>query len=185
MNIMPSAAGHLGGAVYVKNKLNIKSNDFLIGALLPDVLNMDKKKSHYKIQGTYYLIPDLEYYKNSFDLKNPLNLGYFYHLYMDYYFLEDYLENNTTRRDVFDSKEIYKDYDILNKKILDYFNVDVDELISIIKDYKSDELNYSKLKTNLDCLKYELSGDLAVLDENKFISFIESVSNKFIEDMTN
>jgi hypothetical protein len=104
---------------------------------------------------------------------------------MDYYFLEDYLENNTTRRDVFDSKEIYKDYDILNKKILDYFNVDVDELISIIKDYKSDELNYSKLKTNLDCLKYELSGDLIILDEKKFISFIESVSNKFIEDMTN
>ena len=180
---MPSAAAHLGGANYINQKLNLNSDEFLIGAILPDIIDMDKTKSHYKIQGTYYLVPDLEYYSKHNDLSNMLNLGYYFHLYLDYYFLEDYLEYNTKRRDVFDSKDIYKDYDILNKKINDYFNLDVKHITKLLSEYDDGNINKKKLDTNIRCINCDLKGDLIILDEKKFIKFIKVTSDKFIEDM--
>ena len=60
---MPSAAAHIASANIVKNKLNIKDDMFFVGALLPDVLEIDKKESHFKEQGSFFLVPRLNYYK--------------------------------------------------------------------------------------------------------------------------
>ena len=61
------------------------------------------------------MIPDLEYYKSHFDLSDPLYFGYYFHLYLDYYYLEDYLENNQKGIDVFAGPTLYHDYDIYDK----------------------------------------------------------------------
>ena len=79
---MPSAAAHIAAAHIVKNKLHIDDDSFYVGAILPDILDMDKRVSHYKKQGSFYLVPRLEYYKDNHDLTNMENLGYYLHLYL-------------------------------------------------------------------------------------------------------
>ena len=180
---MPSAAAHIGGATYVNKKLKLNSDDFLIGALLPDIYNIDKKISHYKIDGTTFLIPDLDYYKKHNDLSNMKNLGYYYHLYLDYCFDEHYLLTITERKDVFSSGDIYKDYDALSKKVVDYFGVDVDHVCEIFDKYKDDMVDKEKVDLNMRCLSCDKSGDLIILDEKGFIKFIKDTSDKFIKDI--
>ena len=180
---MPSAAAHLGGANYINKKLQLNSDDFMIGALLPDLYKIDKKESHYKIDGSDYLIPDLDYYKKHNDLSDMKNLGYYYHLYLDYYFDEHYLKTITTRKDVFSSGDMYKDYDILSKKVVDYFGLDVDHVNDIFSKYKDDMVDNEKVDLNMRCLSCDKSGDLIILDEKGFIKFIKDTADKFIEDI--
>ena len=180
---MPSAAAHIASANIVKNKLNIKDDMFFVGALLPDVLEMDKKESHFKEQGSFFLVPRLNYYKETHDLNNPMNLGYYLHLYLDYYFLEDYLKNNNPGVDVFEEKIIYKDYDILNKKILDRFNVDKDKIIELLNNNIVEGESSKRLSKNIECLNKDEAGDIKVLKDPLFIDFIEKTSLMFIEEL--
>ena len=180
---MPSAAAHIAAAHIVKNKLHIDDDSFYVGAILPDILDMDKRVSHYKKQGSFYLVPRLEYYKDNHDLTNTENLGYYLHLYLDYYFLEDYLKNNVPNIDVFSNNIIYKDYDILSNKILSRFNVDKNSVISILEKVNEPNISEKKLSYNIKCLKMKNEGDLKILNENLFLDFIEKTSLMFIEDL--
>ena len=58
---MPSVAAHMVVAKLISDKLNIEDPDFIKGNLLPDIL--DKELSHHKKQGKYYLIPDIQFFK--------------------------------------------------------------------------------------------------------------------------
>ena len=180
---MPSASAHIAAAKIVKDKLNIKDDNFYIGALLPDILDMDKRVSHFKKQGSFFLVPKLDEYKNTHDLKDMTNLGYYLHLYIDYYFLEDYLFNNNPNIDVFNSNLIYKDYDILNKKVLDRFNVDKDEIIKILESIKDDKVSQRKLNNNIECLNKDKDGELILLKEKLFLDFIEKYSIQFVKEL--
>ena len=105
-DIMPNMSSHMAVAKRVSEILDINDKDFIIGNILPDLYN-DKKKSHYKIMGDFYLIPDIDYYIKNFDLNSNLNLGYLTHLLLDKYYLEDYLEKKIPGVDVFDDDIIY------------------------------------------------------------------------------
>ena len=88
---MPNISSHMIVAKLVSEKLHINDSDFLKGNLLPDVVN--NSNSHHKIPGKYYIIPDTEFFKQKLNLKNKLELGYFTHLLLDKYFLEEYIPN--------------------------------------------------------------------------------------------
>jgi len=180
---MPSAAAHIAAAHIVKNKLNIDDDSFYVGAILPDILDMDKRVSHFKKQGSFFLVPKLDYYRENHDLTNMENLGYYLHLYLDYYFLEDYLKNNIPNVDVFSNNIIYKDYDILSDKILSRFNVDKDYVTSILEKVNNPKISEKKLSLNIKCLKMKNEGELLLLNENLFLDFIEKASLMFIEDL--
>ena len=176
---MPNMSGHMAIAKRVSDILNIKDKNFYIGNLLPD-LYLDKKKSHYKIQGTKYLIPDIDYVKNNLDLKNIKNLGYLCHLLLDKYYLEEYLKD--IEENVFESDKLYKDYDILNKDIVKYFNLDVDYILDSLK-YIDDDIEESKLETNITCLKKNEFGETYYLDKDKFIKFLDDISCRIAKEV--
>lgn len=176
---MPNMSGHMAIAKQVSEILNINNDDFYRGNLLPD-LYIDKVKSHYKIQGKKYLIPDISRVKKELDLTNMENLGYLTHLLLDKYYLEEYLID--IKDDVFKNKAIYKDYDILNKDIVEYFKIDVPYLESILHDFNHNISN-DKLEVNLKCLMERLDGTTKYLEKDKFISFLEKTAARIAKEI--
>lgn len=105
---------------YIRKHGNIKNhNEFLLGAIKPDLYE-DKKVSHYGIKTSK---PNLKRYLDENTLDSDLNKGYLLHLVTDYLFYNKYLE--------FFSKDIYNDYDVTNKELIDKYNVTI---LDIIKD---------------------------------------------------
>lgn len=179
---MPNVSAHIGCALKVKDKLKINDDRFIYGALLPDILDMDKRKSHYKKRGTFFLVPDLDYYKNNFDLSNPLYLGYFFHLYLDYYYLEEYLEKNVKGIDVFSDQLLYKDYDIINKDLVKHFHIDVDKVESILRNNTNKDVSERKLNNNINCLRLDEDGKMVYLNSKLFVDFLDKQIDNFIRD---
>ncbi len=177
---MPNMSGHMAIAKRVGEALNINDKEFYIGNLLPD-LYIDKSKSHYKIQGKKYLIPDIDLYIKEHDLTNKLNLGYLCHLLLDKYYLEDYLMD--INENVFQNKQLYKDYDILNKDIVEYFKLDVDYLTNILSKIDIEDIEQSKLELNLKCLKIKEDGTTYYLPKDKFIKFLDETSKIIMKEV--
>ena len=107
---MPNISAHMVIAKLVSEKLNITSDDYIRGNLLPDII--DKEDSHHKIQSKMYLIPNIDYFIKELDLTKDINIGYLTHLMLDKYYLI-YLENKYPNNIVFDNG-IYIDYDYIN-----------------------------------------------------------------------
>ena len=127
---MPNISGHMAVAKRVSEILGIDSDDFYRGNLLPDLYE-DKIKSHYKVKGELFYIPDIEEAKKNLNLKDLNDLGVLSHLLLDKYYFGEYLKDNSFFRD----KSIYKDYDIINKDIVNYFDLDVERIINSFKHY--------------------------------------------------
>ena len=176
---MPNMSSHMAIAKKVSEILDFNSDDFYIGNLLPD-LYTDKTKSHYKIEGKKYLIPNIEYVKKTMDLKSMKNLGYLSHLLLDKYYLEDFLIE--IKEDVFKGDTLYNDYDILNKDIVEYFSLDVENLTKILFNI-NDDISNDKLKYNLMCLTKNIKGKTAYLDKEKFIIFLDETSYKIASEL--
>ena len=171
---MPNMSSHMSIAKRVSDLLNIKDKDFIIGNLLPD-LEENKRESHYKIQGKQYLIPDIEYVKNNLDLTDMKNLGILTHLLLDKYYLEEYLYSNCPNDNVFEGISLYKDYDILNKDIVKYFDLDVDYLKEVLLEIDTPKYQ-DKLMNNINCLYHIENGETTYLDKDDFIKFLDNTS---------
>ena len=176
---MPSMSAHMSIAKRVSDKLNINDSNFIKGNLLPDLYD-NKQKSHYKIKGKKYMIPNIDEVINIFDLKDKTYLGYLTHLLLDKYYLEEYLMNIDI--DVFKDGNIYDDYDILNKDIIKHFDLDINYIEECIKEFPN-KINNNKLLYNIECLNKNVDGDLKILDRESFISFLEKSSNKIVNDL--
>ncbi len=167
-------------AKLISESLNIKSNDFIKGNLLPDIVN--HPNSHHKIEGKYYLIPDMDFFKQKLDLNDKLQLGYFTHLLLDKYFLEEYILDNVTDLKIFENKMIYKDYDVTNYGLIKKFNLDVASLKEILKDIHLD-IDQEKLAKNLECLAKQEIGETKYLNFEKFSSFLYSIAQRISEEI--
>ena len=183
MRLMPNISSHMSVAKRVGELLNINDDNFIIGNLLPD-LEEDKVKSHYKIRGKFYLIPNIDYIVNHLELDNPLNIGIFTHLLLDKYYLEEYLYEKVPNVDVFKNKLIYRDYDILNKDIVNYFDLDIDYLKNTLSKIKNEKYK-NKLINNIDYLSLNKSGETTYLNKDEFIKFLSDISIKISEDLKN
>ncbi len=175
---MPSIACHMIVAKLVSEKLNIKSDDYIIGNLLPDIAK-SKEESHKKVQGNYFLVPDIKYFKETLDLKNKTDLGILTHLLLDKHFLEEFMPHNNK---LFEDKTIYKEYDLLNYKLIKKFNLDVDYLVKILSNFNSN-IDKDKLKLNLNCLTNKETGNTVYLKLDEVSNFLFEVSDKICEEI--
>ncbi|MBR1386127.1 MAG: hypothetical protein IJ568_04805 [Bacilli bacterium] len=178
---MPNISSHMAVAKKVSELLKINSEDFYKGNLIPD-LYRNKFKSHFKTAGERYLIPDIVVVKNNLNLNNMKDLGKFVHLMLDYYYLEDYLDE--INDNVFINDNIYNDYDIINDLIIKKFNINISYLENILLSI-DDDIDRDLLFYNLECLKKNKNGVLKYLEEKKFLSFLENVSYKICDDIKN
>ena len=117
---MPGYVIHLSVAEeYLRKQTKIKENydEFIEGVIYPDSVN-DKSLTHYGKSSSY---SNLYNFLKERELKNSFNRGYFLHLLTDYLFYNKYID--------FFSKDIYNDYDILNRQLIDKYNVTLPEKI--------------------------------------------------------
>lgn len=94
---MPGILYHLSFAeeVYrnIETVIPLDKTSFMAGNLIPD-LAVDKKNSHYRVDASVkgFFVPDLELVKNDLlSVQDPIKFGMFCHLYLDYYFIEEFL----------------------------------------------------------------------------------------------
>lgn len=177
---MPSIAAHMAIAKLVSKKLGIKDPNFIRGNLLPDITI--SKNSHHKIQGKYYMIPDINYFKSVLNLDNCLELGYFVHLLLDKYFLEDYALNNFSNLDVFINKIVYNEYDMINYEIVKYFNLDVPYLKDILSEFNV-PINREILNKNLNSLSLTNCFKTKYLNSDDFIKFLCYIADIISEEI--
>lgn len=175
---MPSIASHMVVAKLVSEKLNINDIDFIKGNLLPDIVN--NFQSHHKIQGKYYLIPDIDFFKQKLNLNKKLELGYFTHLLLDKYFLEEYIPYNVNNLKTYEN--IYKEYDAINYRLVKKFNLDVLYLQKILSEINED-IDSEKLTKNLECLSNKEIGETKYLNFEDFSSFLYNIAQKISEEV--
>lgn len=94
---MPGILYHLSFAEEVYRKLApvmpLDKVSFMAGNLIPD-LATDKKQSHYRKKASVdgFFVPEMELVKRDlFVPEDSVKFGMFCHLYLDYYFIEEFL----------------------------------------------------------------------------------------------
>lgn len=94
---MPGILYHLSFAEEVYRKLApvmpLDKVSFMAGNLIPD-LATDKKQSHYRKKASVdgFFVPEMEQVKRDlFVPEDSVKFGMFCHLYLDYYFIEEFL----------------------------------------------------------------------------------------------
>lgn len=139
---------------YLKKHNNIKENydEFIEGVIYPDSVT-DKSLTHYGSKSSKVI---LKAFLKENKLESSYQKGYFLHLVTDYLFYNKYL-------DIF-TKDIYDDYDILNKFLIEKYNVKIPSKVE-------DKIFYKEGKTKL--LTKELS--------EKVIDEISELDLKIIE----
>ena len=177
---MPSITPHMIVATEVAKILNINSEDFIRGNLLPDII--DIKNSHHKIESDVYMVPDIDYFLRTLDLTNDLDIGYLTHLLLDKHYLEDYLKKLYPNKNIFLDKKIYNDYDILNHSLVNNFNLDVEYIEKALMKYNC-KIKEKKLEYNINCLKNNISGKTYYLNINSFSKFLKEVSKTISEEL--
>ena len=129
-----------------KHPEDIKNyNEFIGGIIFPDGVS-DKSITHYGYKSSKV---NLKSFLEQNEINNDHNKGYFLHLITDYIFYNKFL--------TYFSKDIYKDYDILNETLQKKFNVKIPNKVK-------EKVFYKKGKTK-------------ILELEKVIEFINEVSN--------
>ncbi len=176
---MPNISAHMAVAKKVGEILNINDDEYIFGNLLPD-LYTNKRESHFKKRGKIYMIPNIDYYIETHDISNKLNLGYLVHLLLDKYYLEDYLAVKFPNAYVFDNNIIYNDYDVLNKDIIKAFDLDVAYIENILTNHDGD-FDKQKLALNIKCLHFNVEKETIFLKKEEFIKFLNDVSQRIVD----
>ena len=177
---MPNISAHMIVAVEVAKRLNINSDEFIKGNLLPDII--DIKNSHHKIESDVYMVPDIDYFLQNLDFSKDLNIGYLTHLLLDKHYLSDYLGSLYPNTNIFLDGTIYKDYDYLNFLLVDRYGLNIDKLENILSQYDCKILE-EKLKYNIECLKQKKAGKTKYLNFESFASFLLEISDTISKEL--
>ncbi len=177
---MPNISAHMIVAKEVAKRLNINSDEFIKGNLLPDIIDMED--SHHKVQNGVYMVPDIEYFLQNLDFSKDLNIGYLTHLLLDKHYLSDYLGSLYSNTNIFLDGTIYKDYDYLNFLLVNRFELDIDKLENILSQYDCKILE-EKLKYNIEYLKQKKEGKTMYLDFDSFSKFLFDISKNISEEL--
>jgi hypothetical protein len=177
---MPSISPHMIVAKEVAKRLNINSDEFIRGNLLPDIIDIEN--SHHKIKSGIYMVPDIEYFLKTLDFTNDLDIGYLTHLLLDKHYLEDYLIILYPDKNIFLDGLIYKDDDYLNHLLVKRFKLDINYIEKALIKYDC-KINEEKLKYNINCLKNNISGKTYYLNINSFSKFLKEVSKTISEEL--
>lgn len=126
-------------------------DEFIEGIIYPDSV-VDKSITHYGVKSSKV---NLKSYLEQNNIDSSYNKGYFLHLVTDYLFYNKFLD--------YFSKDIYNDYDILNKQLIELFNVTIPNSVQ-------DKVFYKEGKTKL-------------LELNDTIEFIKNTSKIRLKDV--
>ena len=207
---MPSTLLHLTFSQLVYPSLNVDWQDFMSGNLIPDETS-DKKSSHYRIQmsNSHLFAPDLKAIKKDLLLKNDsLKLGMYCHLYLDYYFIKEFLiseftwdltskliKNPRTGKiytyQEFTSKDgFYSAYNEINYKLLadKHFDMNIVNQIPILLPQTGLAIfDNRRIKTWREELDEHLAQKIYATDNffdyDKLMNFIKKTAEKFIEEV--
>lgn len=152
---MPGYVIHLAVAKeYIRNFRVNNEEEFLKGTLAPDLLsiNGDKRDTHYSEKTSSEV--DLSKFLKSNKINNSYMEGYFLHLIVDNLFYNKYFTETDSR--------IYNDYDILNKELIESYNIEIPEEVK-------------------DTVKFK-TGELQILDKEKVNTVITEISRKRLKD---
>lgn len=143
---------------YLKLHSEEQYKEFIQGVIFPDSVDKDKKNTtHYGKSPAYTNLG--EFLKQN-DINNSYKRGHFLHLLTDYLFYNHYLEK-------LDRATIYRDYDILNNRLIDKYKV--------------------KLPNEIKDKVFYLEGDTQILHYDLACKIIEEVSkynlDKIAEDV--
>lgn len=115
---MPGYVIHLAVAKEYLNKNKENNEDeFIEGVIFPDSVK-DKSLTHYGKGSSYSNL--YEFLKDK-DIDTSFNRGHFLHLLTDYLFYNRYI-------DTF-SKDIYNDYDLLNGKLIEKYDIQLPDKV--------------------------------------------------------
>lgn len=247
---MPSYVIHYicGNKLIENYKVSSKDKSlFLIGNLIPDsskVLgNIEtaslpgdfRKRNRDKIQtekllthfrdekdhDSVVMLPYPEKFKEKYDIRDLISLGYYYHLFTDKYFFSEIWKSSFTFltdtyqetaskkeakyvlikknnkiipiKDFYSSKHLYNDYTIMNKLLLDNFNISFnsEELLRYLADIKNniEEVDFNNLESVIKDTLFYISEsqnisneELEVFDKDVIINFINELNKKFAKE---
>lgn len=191
---MASFIIHIAVAQELNKRLKRDNRKLLIGSIAPDIAKfIGQTKSVTHFQKTIDDLPNLDKFLSKYKeyLVDDFVLGYYIHLYTDYLWFKEiepsiyhnsvlYKLDNTT--EVISNKDrlvyFYHDYDLLNKKLielydikLDFLSKDIPELKNIIKEYSYDKTSVI-IKKASDIIAKDNVGEFYVFDEKIVGDFI-------------
>ena len=136
---------------YLKKHCNKKEDyeQFIEGVIYPDSVS-DKSLTHYGSKSSKVILKD---FLKENKLEDSYKKGYFLHLVTDYLFYNKYL-------DIF-TKDIYNDYDILNKNLIEKYTVKIPSKIENKIFYKD-----GKTKILTEELAEKIIDEISNLDLN-------------------
>lgn len=189
---MASSIIHMAVAKEMNKKLKKDESKLLLGSIAPDLSKLvgeTKKYSHFlddnnKVDLNKFLAKYQKY------LNDDFVLGYYIHLYTDYlwfkYFITEIVDNDKIKKldgtivklnGEMARLYIYNDYTNLNEKLVDQYNLDLNELNNIEVSNIINEIALDKISLLLEQIK--------IINENinkpkNFCFNIENINN-FIE----
>lgn len=151
---MPGYVIHLSVAEEYLKKHDKKENylEFIEGVIFPDSVT-DKSLTHYGPSSSQV---NLYNFLKEHELNDSFTRGYFLHLLTDYLFYNKYIN--------FFSKDIYNDYDILNKELIKKYDVKLPDKVK----------KYVFFKENME---------LKILSYSLIETFIKDVSDMNIDNL--
>ena len=197
---MASSIIHMCVANEINKFLKRNNRSILIGSIAPDIskqVGESKKESHF-LDNKNDDIPNLERFLNKYkkNLNDDFVLGYYIHLYTDYYWFKYFmtefikkdfiytLEGDALKLTDEDKvKYIYNDYTNLNIKLIDEYMLDLKIFYEQIPEFSNiiDEIPMDKLSIIID--------KAGIIIENtkvrKTYFFDIEVVNKFINFSVN
>ena len=212
---MPGILYHLSFAEEVYRKLApvmpLDKVSFMAGNLIPD-LATDKKRSHYRKKASVdgFFVPEMELVRRDLSVpKDSVKFGMFCHLYLDYYFIEEFLipefiwdvetmrvinPRNNKEWDVktfFSHSGMYGSYTEINQLLLRDGHVSVstiEEIPEILPNTGLTVFDARREKTwkaELDeylAQKKEYTGE--IFDYNRLWSCIERIATQFVDEIS-
>lgn len=212
---MPGILYHLSFAEEVYRKLApvmpLDKVSFMAGNLIPD-LATDKKQSHYRKKASVdgFFVPEMELVKRDlFVPEDSVKFGMFCHLYLDYYFIEEFLipefvwdvermkvinPRNNKEWDVktfFSHSGMYGAYTEINQLLVRDGHVSVstiEEIPEILPNTGLTVFDARREKTwkaELDeylAQKKEYTGE--IFDYNRLWSCIERIATQFVDEIS-
>lgn len=180
---MPSIASHYVVAKKVGRILNLENDDYLLGNILPDIIQ--DNNSHYKIEGTYYLIPNIKDFIKENKYNKNIFLGYLTHLLLDKYFLEEFIPNtipNYKEIQLFEKNIMYNEYSGINYTLVKKYKLDVKHISDIINTTNL-KINKEKVKKNITSLNNKSISKTSYLKLKKYTNFLNDISVVIAEDL--
>lgn len=149
---MPGYVIHLAIAKKYIEINGIKNEEeFIKGTIEPDILKQQGIDSHYGYSDN----PSIKKFFEEHSLPTDYNRGYLLHLIADYLFYNNFLDNW--------KPEIYDDYSILNRDLIERYSIKVPEEVKKDAEFKE--------------------GKLSILEYDSVIEFIETTAKIQLEEI--